>query len=287
MARKDPQYTPLSQYVVDEGECSYSDSIAGIDEPLSPLSPQLESKYEAVFNAILRWERVTRGALFLLSVILLTLWIITVNMRKCTYVAKYSPANEAIEYLERVKYKATLRFTTPWRGDESGNPSSDIDTAWRRISTDVKPIRVTKEQLHKMGIVVSPTMVTIPQEEGGGYLASLEVTHHLHCLDMLRKATYREYYESFDPAFQIEIDTLMNQLDTCVDILRQALMCYPDINMVPYYWVRGSKAPFPDSSTIHRCKDFEKIIDWATWRAINVFRISTFPMEKTEDGITA
>jgi hypothetical protein len=29
---------------------------------------------------------------------------------------------------------------------------------------------------------------------------------------MLRKATYREYYASFDPAFQLEDERLVNQL---------------------------------------------------------------------------
>jgi hypothetical protein len=90
MARKDPQYTPLSQNAIDEGECFYSDSLTGTDEPLSPLAPpQLEGKYEAVFNAIFRWERITRGALFLLLALFFTLWITTVNIRKCTYIAKY------------------------------------------------------------------------------------------------------------------------------------------------------------------------------------------------------
>lgn len=82
-----------------------------------------------------------------------------------------------------------------------------------------------------MGMEVTLTAAKLPTEEegSGGYLASLEVTHHLQCLvrppvsstlrtlfssrqDMLRKATYREYYASFDPAFQVEDEVLMNQL---------------------------------------------------------------------------
>jgi hypothetical protein len=123
---------------------------------------------------------------------------------------------------------------------------------------------------------------------------------------MLRKATYREYYASFDPAFQVEDETLMNQLgktipcpcstpctefddpslgiDTCVELIRQALMCYPDLNMVIYYWVRGFNAPFADSNTIHRCKNFDKILDWATDRAVDVPRITSFHTGRTEDG---
>jgi hypothetical protein len=47
----------------------------------------------------------------------------------------------------------------------------------------VKPIRITEEQLHEMGMEVTLTTVKLPaEEEGGGHLASLEVTHHLQCL---------------------------------------------------------------------------------------------------------
>lgn len=119
---------------------------------------------------------------------------------------------------------------------------------------------------------------------------------------MLRKATYREHYKSFDPAFQIEDETLVNQLgnttfrcvprtevndpspgiDTCVEILRQALMCYPDTSMVTYYWVHGFKSPFPNNNVIHRCKNFEKILDWAAEKAVDVSSIKSFYTGETE-----
>lgn len=32
-------------------------------------------------------------------------------------------------------------------------------------------------------------------EIGGGYMASVEALHLLHCLNMLRQATYEDYYK--------------------------------------------------------------------------------------------
>ncbi|KAG9316918.1 hypothetical protein JVU11DRAFT_2998 [Chiua virens] len=141
MVPKDTQYIPLSQHDIDEGirDGFHSNSST---ESTSPL---------ATTNSFRPWEQVTCGVLLFLSVLFFVLWIVSVGAPMCTCVVKYFPANEAIEYVEHVQYQGGLRFTTPWRGNESGNPSLEVDATWRRISTDVKPIRITEEQLHKMG----------------------------------------------------------------------------------------------------------------------------------------
>ena len=36
--------------------------------------------------------------------------------------------------------------------------------------------------------------VKLSPEIGGGYMAAVEVLHQLHCLNMLRQATYEDYY---------------------------------------------------------------------------------------------
>ncbi|KIJ66698.1 hypothetical protein HYDPIDRAFT_149571 [Hydnomerulius pinastri MD-312] len=266
MSHDTTQYLALRQHDIDEGK-----------ESSSPVATDpVHTGPQPLSRSLHRWEWVSRGILLLLSAVFFVLWMS--NRSTCSYVLKYSPANEAIEYVEHVKYKGSLHFVTPYRGDESGDPSPEIDAAWRRVSTDVKPTRLTEEQLKRMGIATSSSTVKFPEdsEEGGGYLASLEVTHHLQCLDMLRKATYREHYESFDPAFQGDESAVMNQLQTCVEVIRQALMCYPDLNMVPYYWVHGYKSPFGDANTIHRCKNFGKVLDWAADNAVDVSHVKEF-----------
>jgi hypothetical protein len=37
--------------------------------------------------------------------------------------------------------------------------------------------------------------VKLSEEFGGGYMESVEVLHQLHCLNMLRQATYEDYYK--------------------------------------------------------------------------------------------
>jgi len=44
----------------------------------------------------------------------------------------------------------------------------------------VRVMRISEEQLLKSGF--SPDSVRFPEEYGGGFMASLEVNHQLHCL---------------------------------------------------------------------------------------------------------
>lgn len=37
--------------------------------------------------------------------------------------------------------------------------------------------------------------VRLPEELGGGYMTVFEVIHQLHCLNLIRKATYYDYYK--------------------------------------------------------------------------------------------
>ncbi|KIJ65794.1 hypothetical protein HYDPIDRAFT_38982 [Hydnomerulius pinastri MD-312] len=257
MSGQTTQYIPLHQHDLNEGK--EVDGSVEADEPLLRIIRQPRRSLE-------RWEYVTHGILLLLCALFFALWLS--SKATCTYISQYSPANEAIEYIEHFKYKASLYFTTEWRG-EPGDPTPENDAAWRRISTDVKPTRISKEKLKMMGMSAGPSTVQFREEDGGGYMASLEVTHQLQCLDMLRKFTYREHYESFDTLFQGDEDALMKRLEQCLEVLRQALMCYPDTNMVVYYWVQGYDNPYPDTNTLHRCKNFDRVLDWAAKNAVD------------------
>jgi hypothetical protein len=51
---------------------------------------------------------------------------------------------------------------------------------------------ISREELIRIGGSVDD--VRLPEDLGGGYMASDMYTHELHCLNFLRKATYPEYY---------------------------------------------------------------------------------------------
>ncbi|KDR76723.1 hypothetical protein GALMADRAFT_33089, partial [Galerina marginata CBS 339.88] len=159
-----------------------------------------------------------------------------------------------------ITFNGTLEYPSIYRG----NPTPELDAAWQKISQDgkLKYTRLTLNQLQAIGKDDTPSKVRFREEDGGGYAAALEVSHQLHCLDLLRKYSYREYYEKFDKAFLAPPDFFRLHLDHCVEILRQNLMCSADGGMITFEWVRGMDIPYPDFNTRHQCRNFEKILAW-------------------------
>jgi len=177
----------------------------------------------------------------------------------------FSPALEAVEY-ETVKFNGTFRYPSIYRG----TPTPELDAAWNRITKNVQPLQISRETLDKIGKADRPSLVRFKEEDGGGYMASVAAIHQLHCLNMLRKYTYNEYYKDKDEAFTVRPDIFRTHLDHCVELIRQKLMCNSDVGVITNEWVDGWDLPYPDFNTVHKCRNYEKVLDWAYKHAMHI-----------------
>ncbi|KXS98435.1 hypothetical protein AC578_1781 [Pseudocercospora eumusae] len=102
-----------------------------------------------------------------------------------------------------------------------------------------------------------------------GYPMAFEVTHKLHCLNLIRQATWfnHEYYRSIHhrtwsgeghlTADGVPFETIMREhVGHCVDVLRQNLICDADIELVPYLKGRGNSNDWKRPKT---CKNFAAV----------------------------
>ncbi|KAH6664865.1 hypothetical protein B0J14DRAFT_238226 [Halenospora varia] len=177
----------------------------------------------------------------------------------------WSPALEIYDdeqfYLQR--FNGALRDPNNYRGP----PSEKIDKAWKEIILPHKSLfRFTKDQLIRLN--ASEYAAEYTEEMGGGYIAGLEVFHELHCVNMLRQATYMDYYSPKMTEWK-DRDTLRFHLDHCIDMLRQKLMCNPDLGMTTYVWTKGWKQAFPNFNTVHKCLPYDKVLDWARSHSVH------------------
>jgi hypothetical protein len=53
---------------------------------------------------------------------------------------------------------------------------------------------ITPEELKKIAMPTSSLKVKHPKSGVEGYRVGLEVFHQLHCINLLRQVTYKEYY---------------------------------------------------------------------------------------------
>ncbi|MCJ1360131.1 MAG: hypothetical protein MMC33_010134 [Icmadophila ericetorum] len=173
----------------------------------------------------------------------------------------YSPALEAVRNTGHI-HRFDGSFATP--NKFKGTPSPKIDAAWANITyKDGGVINISEEMLHAVNASAEYSVKLAP-EIGGGYMASVEALHQLHCLNTLRQATYVNYYQDKAEAWQDSPQILRYHLDHCIDNLRQKLMCDADAGILTYVWVKGHPMPFPDFSVQHKCRDFGALKDWVT-----------------------
>ncbi|KAJ6024972.1 hypothetical protein N7540_005769 [Penicillium herquei] len=108
------------------------------------------------------------------------------------------PAIEAIE-LETVRFTGDLLIDpngTIYRNIEGkqyvGEPSPDIDSAWRDIIRGTG-VDLTTSDAERAGVIGKTY-----QRSSGHYLAGMHIFHELHCLNKLRKASHPDYYNNYD-----------------------------------------------------------------------------------------
>ncbi|KAF8892789.1 hypothetical protein CPB84DRAFT_1783550 [Gymnopilus junonius] len=162
-----------------------------------------------------------------------------------------APANIAVEYYkELTQVKGTFNHSSIYRGD----PSPEIDDAWESVSTAVMmPTRITREKLLKIGKEDRPSTVKYREDDGGGYMATLEVT---------RSTSLSDYYSQVDEFFGKS-----KPKTHCIDNLRQYMMCQADTAIITF---RGFSSEYPDFNTKHQCRKFEKVIAWQKDRGVHV-----------------
>jgi hypothetical protein len=208
-------------------------------------------------SRLLRWSSwISHGVLMTITIVFFVLWVRAPSIDD---VVLYSPANEAVEYVGIIRFNGTLGTPSIYRGP----PSPETDAAWDRIALNARPIRMTLEQLLRTGEKPTPSMAGYPEEYGGGYMASVEVIHQLHCVDMIRRASWGEEDPATSQEFKDSPEVFRRiHLDHCIEMIRQNLMCRGDVTMLTYDWVKGVEGPLPNFNTPHRCRNLEKILDW-------------------------
>ncbi|KAF9885961.1 hypothetical protein FE257_012136 [Aspergillus nanangensis] len=165
------------------------------------------------------------------------------------------PALDSVEY-ETITYRGAQDDDNPYKG----HPSPELDAAWGQL-TEVRHVSISPEIMAAIN-KSSSNAVQLPD---GNYLGATEVFHQLHCLNLIRQHSYKEYYEvdgRRPPGLTDSQATLRHHLDHCIDILRQNIMCYGDTSVITHNWVQGFQFPYPNFNTKHKCRNFDKIVEW-------------------------
>ncbi|KAI1115235.1 hypothetical protein F5Y14DRAFT_411574 [Nemania sp. NC0429] len=169
---------------------------------------------------------------------------------------------------QSVKFVGSFESVSPYRGP----PSPEVDAAWARFTVSdwvdgtavvlgVGPEEVRHARKDKEEEWFNST-VQLGDENGGGMMASLEIFHQLHCLDLVRKFTVYKYayYKTTGGVFDKSLEIQQNHIDHCLEIIRQVLMCNADTGLITFHWVANNPVAYPDFNTWHSCRDPEEVL---------------------------
>ncbi|GIZ43012.1 hypothetical protein CKM354_000625800 [Cercospora kikuchii] len=141
----------------------------------------------------------------------------------------------------------------------------DVDARWDALGVDSGHFLVPVSEGDKYGFDKSRHVI-MPEEVVGqeSYIVSLDVMHHLHCLDTLRIALWynREWYlENTNEHATHAVHVA--HTNHCLDAIRERLMCLSDVTFIPSIWIDREGWILPDFEREHKCHNFDAVRDWA------------------------
>ncbi|KAL5380569.1 hypothetical protein DPSP01_007633 [Paraphaeosphaeria sporulosa] len=180
----------------------------------------------------------------------------------------YSPLLDAIDLPLEVKTVNGTLYPNHHPSVARGPPNPEKDAVWNEWEI-TRVFAITADQIRGMG--KDPTTATKLEDEIYGlgddaYASTFDIYHQLHCLNMLRKLVYPEYYPNArmqfphaqDPKVMFEI-----HMDHCIDMLMQTIQCSGNLNLITMHWVNEEAIPFPDMSINKQCvADFDALTQW-------------------------
>lgn len=145
---------------------------------------------------------------------------------------------------------------------------------------------ITRDELDNLGLDPSSLTIKDPKTGKEGYRVGIQVFHQLHCLNLLRQATHSDYYSHTGGDIDVEPEDLRGHLgkrlqeptikstvltqyaDHCIEFLRTNIMCQSDTGVFPFRYYDGYEGHWPDFSTLHTCRNFSAIREWAFEHAV-------------------
>ncbi|KAF1970898.1 hypothetical protein BU23DRAFT_375051, partial [Bimuria novae-zelandiae CBS 107.79] len=145
------------------------------------------------------------------------------------------------------------------------------DAAWASIGSNIAPIIISSADVRALGKDPSVAVKAPPALNLGSdaYIAGMDVFHHLHCLDKLRREiSYKHYHEATEGPYPGS-ELHEAHIDHCLDVLAQAIRCTGSVDVVTFNWVEGHKMPQPDFNNKKVCRDFEALREWTVENAVD------------------
>ncbi|KAL9105817.1 MAG: hypothetical protein Q9227_009073 [Pyrenula ochraceoflavens] len=215
--------------------------------------------------------------------------IITINRVQSQNELLPLPAREAIKW--ETRSFPTRLLDNPFTGD----PRPELDQAWHKLLLNDN-IKLPSKDLDALDVQ------SVYLNDGSGQVTSLSVFHSLHCLvskglppshappsnvqhaeaaqKIVRHSMFPRYYHAGKD--EKAMRRMRNHADHCIEYIREALMCKPDLSLISFRWINQT-AQHPDEPSAmyptnfddcqHECANWDSLNAWAAERVFDLGRV--------------
>jgi len=167
----------------------------------------------------------------------------------------YSPAQSAVKYETQVYDQLSVRTKY------NGPPTDETDEVWSALY-EHDLARISTDEASRLANRTS----TIRGDEAH-HVIGLGVFHQLHCLDIVRKALWPIRYGPQSDFLGFGHTDPIDFVDQCLNVLREHIICNADTTPNVFQW--SEKMIIPHFDTVHVCRNWDSISDWARERKIS------------------
>ncbi|KAK8127045.1 uncharacterized protein PG998_002804 [Apiospora kogelbergensis] len=142
----------------------------------------------------------------------------------------YSPPMHLVRYEHREFSQGLGDNLTKYEAP----PSPSLDADWNDLFL-MGIVAISREEASQL----PEKTQMLPHDPENRYVVSFSVFHDLHCLNMIRKQLFPDYYTQFKIENRTEKD--VEHMMHCVDALRQSTLCHADLATIPFQVVHDEE----------------------------------------------
>ncbi|KAL2876557.1 hypothetical protein SGCOL_008133, partial [Colletotrichum sp. CLE4] len=161
-----------------------------------------------------------------------------------------------------------VRGPAMFKEASTSGPSPELDAAWDRLVDERHFMLVPDEDFPKSEFRTREPLRASTSTQNGT-LAVFEYVHALHCVHLMWKQTYPDYYKEDHMKMEKNPNWQHAHINHCADFLKQYILCNANFASNTYSFTETRGGADVDIVSSHTCINLDAADDYANQHYVN------------------
>ncbi|OHE91931.1 hypothetical protein CORC01_12781 [Colletotrichum orchidophilum] len=166
-----------------------------------------------------------------------------------------------------------IRGPRMFKEPETAGPSPELDAAWEKLIDDRHFMLVPDADFPKSEFRTREPLRASSSTQNGT-LAVFEYVHALHCVHLMWKQTYPDYYKEDHLKMKNDPKWQHAHIDHCANFLKQVILCNANLAFNTYSYNETRGGADVDIVSSHTCINLDAADDYANRHYVNRSELS-------------